>query len=188
MPIRVRRHLTYANVMATTAVFLALGGASYAAVAIPKDSVGTAQLRAHAVTAAKVKKGTLLPSDFKPGQLPRGATGATGAIGATGAQGPQGPQGQPGATGSPGLSNYQIVTSDVQLAFADSEDGVFEACPANTEVIGGGVDNDSGSSSIDVHSSYPSADPDGWQVFVDNNSSSGFETFTAYAICATVGS
>ena len=31
---RVRRHVTYANAMATVAVFIALGGSSYAAVKI----------------------------------------------------------------------------------------------------------------------------------------------------------
>lgn len=54
-----RPRLTYANVMATIAVFIALGGASYAALKLPKNSVGTKQLKKEAVTAGKVKKGTL---------------------------------------------------------------------------------------------------------------------------------
>lgn len=37
---RIRGKLTYANVMATIAVFIALGGASYAAIKLPKNSVG----------------------------------------------------------------------------------------------------------------------------------------------------
>ena len=49
-----RSHLSYANVMATVAVFLALGGASYAAVSLPRDSVGTAQLRERSVTRSKL--------------------------------------------------------------------------------------------------------------------------------------
>jgi hypothetical protein len=36
---RIRSHLTYANVMATIAVFIALGGGAYAAFHLPKDSV-----------------------------------------------------------------------------------------------------------------------------------------------------
>jgi hypothetical protein len=36
---RIRRHLTYANVMATIAVFLVLGGGAYAAFHLPKNSV-----------------------------------------------------------------------------------------------------------------------------------------------------
>lgn len=43
-------HLTYANVVATLALFIALGGASYAAIALPAHSVGPVQLKANAVT------------------------------------------------------------------------------------------------------------------------------------------
>jgi hypothetical protein len=42
--------LTYANVMATIALFVSLGGASYAALVLPAHSVGARQLRAGAVT------------------------------------------------------------------------------------------------------------------------------------------
>lgn len=56
-----RGKLTYANVMATVAVFIALGGAAYAA-GLPKNSVGTKQLKNNAVTAAKIKNGTITGS------------------------------------------------------------------------------------------------------------------------------
>jgi hypothetical protein len=46
--------LSYANVMATLAIFVALGGASYAAVALPHNSVGSVQLRSGAVTPSKL--------------------------------------------------------------------------------------------------------------------------------------
>jgi len=42
--------LTYANVTATIALFISLGGASYAALVLPPHSVGARQLRAGAVT------------------------------------------------------------------------------------------------------------------------------------------
>ena len=44
--------LSYANVVATLALFVALGGASYAAIVLPANSVGTKQLRPGAVTRA----------------------------------------------------------------------------------------------------------------------------------------
>lgn len=66
---RVRGRLSYANVMSTLALFLALGGVSWAAATLPKNSVGTKQLRKYAVnnsdirkravTGPKVKKDTL---------------------------------------------------------------------------------------------------------------------------------
>ena len=52
-------HLNYANVTATVALFLALGGASYAAVSLPRDSVGTPQLRERSVTRGKLATGSV---------------------------------------------------------------------------------------------------------------------------------
>lgn len=46
-----RGKLTYANVVSTLALFLGLGGVSYATIVLPANSVGTRQLRAGAVTA-----------------------------------------------------------------------------------------------------------------------------------------
>jgi hypothetical protein len=54
--------------MSTVAVFVALGGGAYA-VTVPRNSVGSKQLKANSVTAAKVKNRSLLASDFKRGQL-----------------------------------------------------------------------------------------------------------------------
>jgi len=54
--------------MSTAAVFVALGGGAYA-VSVPRNSVGTTQLKANAVTGAKVKNRSLLLSDFKRGQV-----------------------------------------------------------------------------------------------------------------------
>jgi hypothetical protein len=78
-----------ANAIACLALFVALGGTSYAATQLPKNSV----------TSKQVKNGSLLSTDFKTGQLPAGAPGP---IGATGAQGPQGPKGAPGDPGEAG--------------------------------------------------------------------------------------
>jgi hypothetical protein len=94
------------------ALFVALGGTSYAAVTVGRNTVGTAQLKPGAVTASKVKVGaigaaavarhSLRAADFVKGQLPTGATGAAGRPGAAGATGPSGPPGAPGTPGTPG--------------------------------------------------------------------------------------
>jgi hypothetical protein len=52
----IRTRLTYANVMATAAVFLALAGTSWA---VATNSVGTAQLRNRSVTRAKLAFGAV---------------------------------------------------------------------------------------------------------------------------------
>ena len=66
---RLRPKLTYANVMATVAVFIALGGASYAALKLPKNSVGPKQLKKNAVTTAKIKKEAVTAGKVKQGTL-----------------------------------------------------------------------------------------------------------------------
>jgi hypothetical protein len=78
---------SYANVTATLALVIALGGTSYAAIKLPKNSVSSLQ----------VKDRSLLKKDFRTGQLPAGKKGATGA------QGPEGPAGPAG--GSSALVN-----------------------------------------------------------------------------------
>jgi hypothetical protein len=101
---KLRSGLTYANVMATIAVFVALGGGAYAALRVPKNSVGSKQLKANAVNSSKVKNGSLLEGDFKAGQLPAGPQGPKGVQGDKGdpclpsdpaCQGPKGDPGPP---------------------------------------------------------------------------------------------
>jgi hypothetical protein len=64
-----RGRLTYANVMATVAVFIALGGVSYAAVKLPKNSVGSKQLKKNAVTSAKLKDGAVTAGKVADGAI-----------------------------------------------------------------------------------------------------------------------
>src|SRR3954447_5169731 len=83
--------------IALLALFVAIGGTGYAALKLPKNSVGAKQLRkgavrssdiaANAVTGPKVKQGSLNASDFATGSLPSGARGVQGEKGATGANG-----------------------------------------------------------------------------------------------------
>jgi hypothetical protein len=102
----VRRHLTYANVVASLALFLALGGAAFAATQLPRNSVGTGQLKPEAVTAGKIAKKTRSQLKGERGatgpQGPQGKTGAKGARGATGAKGATGPKGETGPRGPAG--------------------------------------------------------------------------------------
>jgi hypothetical protein len=95
--------LTYANVIATLALFIALGGASYAAIKLPKNSVGANQLKKGAVTPAKLNQAS--------------RSTLTGPRGATGPQGPTGPTGPTGAN----------LTGTTPLASGATETGSFGA-------------------------------------------------------------
>src|ERR671927_187601 len=84
------QHLRH-NAVAYLALFVALGGTSYAAIKLPANSVGTKQIKRKAVTPAKLSASTI--KRFK-GQ--KGDTGARGPQGEQGIQGIQGVQGIPG--------------------------------------------------------------------------------------------
>ena len=79
---RLRSRLTYANVMATVAVFIALGGTSIAAINLTRGSVKGKHVARNAITSPKVKNRALRAIDFARGQLPAGPQGPTGPPGA----------------------------------------------------------------------------------------------------------
>jgi hypothetical protein len=73
----IRRRATYSNTIATLALFVALGGVAVAE-GLPRNSVGTRQLKRRAVTAAKlapksVIAGKLGPNAVGPGNIGNGA-------------------------------------------------------------------------------------------------------------------
>jgi hypothetical protein len=169
------RRLSPALVISLIALFVALGGTGYAALKLPKNSVGTKQLKNNAVTSAKVKNGSLTPSDFKAGQIPAG---------------PQGPQGLQGVQGVPGPVNVTFVQGDpVTVSAAGGQDFVHADCPSGTVPSGGGVSNDGGPD-VAVNGSFPvsapstnPAQPNAWGAWVNNNDPANDTIASAYAIC-----
>jgi hypothetical protein len=61
---RFRPRLTYANVTATLALFIVLGGSAFAATQVGRNSVGNVQLKNNAVTGAKVRDHSLTGADI----------------------------------------------------------------------------------------------------------------------------
>jgi hypothetical protein len=91
---RVRDRLTYANVAATVALFLALGGTSYAVATLPRNSVGSQQLRSNSVGASEIRRGAVRSSEIRDRAIRlRDISESTrhSLHGQTGAQGPPGP-------------------------------------------------------------------------------------------------
>lgn len=113
----VRRRLSFANVVSCIALFVALGGASYAATQLPKNSVGAKQIKPNAVSSSKVKNGSLGVADFKSSELSQ-------------LQGPAGPQGPKGEQGAPGPLLQTLPSGKTQVgaygfASTRSEAGVL---------------------------------------------------------------
>ena len=71
MTARILSKLTYSNVIASLALFVALGGAAVAA-GLAKNSVGTKQLKKNAVTAVKIKKGSVNSAKIAHGAVVAG--------------------------------------------------------------------------------------------------------------------
>jgi hypothetical protein len=74
-----RPKLNYANVIATIALFVALGGAAVAA-GLPRNSVGTNQLKRGAVTAAKLKRAAITSGKIAPKAVVAGKLGANAVL------------------------------------------------------------------------------------------------------------
>jgi hypothetical protein len=93
-----RPKLTYANVTATLALFIALGGTSYAALALPRNSVGSAQIRSRAVGPSELRSRAVTSRVIRDRSIrvsDMSARARTSLRGAAGATGPQGPPGSP---------------------------------------------------------------------------------------------
>jgi hypothetical protein len=183
----VRDRLTYSNVMATTALFIALGGTSYAVASLPRNSVGTNQIRSQAVRSSDIRDRAVALRD-----ITRAARESL--EGQQGARGPQGPKGDKGDKGDPGIVTtpdgtpiriaLNIKTAGGSVAASDGEttqtSDATAACDAGQRVTGGGVrfDNPTGTT---VLSSGPSG-AGAWIAHVGSDAPSA-RTFTVYAIC-----
>ena len=192
------RHLSYANVVASLALFGALGGSSYAALKLPSSSVGadqirrsavsSAKVRRNAITSIKVKDGSLAAADFKAGELlagPQGPKGEPGSAGPKGDAGAKGDKGDKGDAGAPGLSAIERVEA-TRVSDSSASKTAYAACPDGKQVISaGGVTGDYtgvvaleaieplGTNHVAVRAIETSATAWNWSV-------------TAYALCAAV--
>jgi hypothetical protein len=164
-----------ATVIASIALLVALAGTSVAAVsALPRASVGTAQLKDNAVTSRKVKNFSLVRSDFKLGQVPRGATGA---------RGPQGPPGAAGPAGVAALERKDILTPTSSANVKTSS----AVCPTGKQVIGGGARViGAGASRVSINEAYPDSDGTKFNGTAREVVATGLTwALQVYAMCAT---
>ena len=112
--------------LAATALVVAMLGATPVAgavrgIVLPPKSVGTVQLKSNAVTTGKVKDGTLLAADFRPGQLRAGQ------------------KGDKGEKGEPGASRVVFHRDQAGLSAGGIANAIAVCGPGETLVGGGGA-------------------------------------------------
>jgi hypothetical protein len=171
MRIAIRRP-SPALVISCLALTLALGGTGYATVLqVPKNSVGTPQLKNSAVTTAKVKNRSLLRADFASGQLPAGPRGPVGPVG------PAGPAGPAGLTGAERVEATSPSNSTTTRAMSIT-------CPTGKRLLGGGVRLNPVLPQLAVQQSYPDND-NTYRANVREITATGSNwSITVFAVCA----
>ena len=150
---RFRSRPSFASVVSIIALFVALGGTSYAAVKLPKNSVGSSQIKANGVGSSDVKNRSLRAVDFRAGDLPAGPQGQQGVQGQKGDKGEKGDPGTPGQDGVVGA----VTVQRTDVALADNTTQAVEAsCLPGQKAIGGGSSVDqTGSDDIKLLVSRP---------------------------------
>jgi hypothetical protein len=85
--------LTYGNVTATLALFVALGGTSYAVTQLPRISVGGAQIKPSAVGASELRRGSVASRALRNRSVALRDISASARAALKGAKGDPGPPG-----------------------------------------------------------------------------------------------
>jgi hypothetical protein len=180
-----RSRPTYANVTATLALFVALGGSAYAVTALPANSVGSKQLKQGAVVSAKIKNKAVTGSKILGNSL----TGAhimesslakvpSATVADTAAR----------AAASAALDKATYQTAAGTAPSSSAANVATATCDAGQHVVGGGVKLDTPGIGV-VNDSYPDTSNTAWTAHVGNGSSGSSAaplSFTVYAICTTV--
>jgi hypothetical protein len=172
--------VTYANVTATLALFLALGGGAYAAATLPARSVGSKQLKKNAVVRAKIKKNAVNGAKVAKNAL-RGddvlesslgtVPSATAAVHAT-------------SSGALDKATYKTAAGTAPPNAAAPAGSATATCDAGQHVVGGGVKVDDPNLAF-VNDAYPDVGNTAWTGRVFTDSGAPAVNFTVYAICTT---
>jgi hypothetical protein len=169
--------LSYANVVSTLALFLALGGVSYAAIRLPAGSVGAKQLRRNAVVGVKIKNRAVSSS-----KIGKNAVTGFNVAESTLAPVPEAAHAvaADSATAAP-LARIDYEAKTV-ITPASGSATTTVSCPAGLYLSGGGATL-SNAANATVTESGP-IDRTTWQATVAPQPAAPASTMTVFAICA----
>lgn len=185
---KLRRAPSPALVISLIALFVALGGTTYAAVSLPKNSVGTRQLKNGAVTRKKINRKTIAAL--------KGARGPHGPMGGTGSQGTPGAPGPTASAYAQDQNGFVFVDSatDITAVQLTGNGGTLLAVPFQAALHVSGVvrlRNNTGAGNMDQSGCRPQIAPAGGS-FSDVGPemlglTNGFNAFNDEATIAVVG-
>jgi hypothetical protein len=203
---QLRKHLTFANVMSCIALFLALGGAAYAAKSkvrtkdLGNGVVTTPKLHNGAVTAPKLRNKSVISTKIADGnvgtsQLAKGAVRSEQLGGGVVTEGKI----KAGAVSSSKLAPNFLGQLVKNVAYANAESGVDSEdaktvtalCPPGKEAIGGGARVNGELEEVAVTGSNPFVDEKsvrtGWSAYgreLPQEPGSKKWSITAFVVCA----
>jgi hypothetical protein len=191
------------NPVAYLALFVALGGSAYAATNLPRNSVGSSQIRNGAVTVAKIRRHAVMAAALASNSVGSDAV-QSGAV--TGAK--IAPHSLTGSVFAPGTIPAAAATPKLQTTIASVVYGppagygppptvgqtemVQASCPTGEEVVGGGFQVPSDAqSAVTVTASMPLTAPGGstaysWGVTYTVDQAGGPLDVSPYAVCAAL--
>jgi hypothetical protein len=163
---RLRKMVSFSNVVAFIALFVALGGSVYAA-----SKINGKQIKPKSIPANRIKPGSITGTQVKKQSL----TG-TQVVGSS----------LTGVSAS-ALASVQYVASTVALpnGFGSQGTTAIAGCPAGTKAIAGGATVSEEKEAF-VNDSGPTADRNGWTATGFSQLSS--VTMTVTAVCTAVTS
>jgi hypothetical protein len=116
----IRSHLSFANAISVIALFVALGGTTYAAVTLPRNTVGPKQIKKNAVRASEINRSAVGASELRSNAV------ASGDIADNGVGGPDLSDNSVGAgelsdnsVGSGEVTNGSLVEADLAPGLLD---------------------------------------------------------------------
>ena len=183
----IRSHMSFANLVSLMALFVALGGTTYAAVALPKNSVGAKQIKRNGVRAPEINRNAVGASEIRSnavasGDIADSSVGtsdvADGSLGATDLQA--------------GLLNFPSITAQTEVAAValanNSSASYTVTCPAGQQAIGGGGRGDATDSEYTiVTSSRPVISTDITEPPVDGGTFTGWRVTVLNPLTAPGG-
>lgn len=151
-----RSKLSFANVTSVIALFVALGGTGYAAVTLPRNSVGADQLKSRSVGSSELKTNAVTSRSIKSRSVglsditPAARTALRGQAGPAGPTGPAGPAGvtfraavPSGGTvqrGNASSAEHQGGTNEYRVTFAQDVISCVATATLATVPSGAGAD------------------------------------------------